>query len=273
MKTDRSKIRCRSCSISKVVAGMIVLLGLSIIPCRAQFETEPPPKDWKVSVVTEYFYWQENDSGSKLLDESGPRFGVEVSYKEHPTNGILTAVRFRLYYGAVDYNGATMGGTPIKTTTDYLGGLGEFRLGYRWGLGPRHYLDLMGGVGFEDWDRYLTGSGGYHENWFPIYLKAGMDITPETDGWIGALGLKLPVYTIQNVDLSQYGFGQFTLHPEPRPSGYGEIGYQFNKNLSASAYFDSYWFGKSSTVVSGSIAAFQPESFTYQIGIKVSWTF
>jgi hypothetical protein len=173
----------------------------------------------------------------------------------------------------VNYDGQTQGGTPVKTTTDYFGVLGEFRYGYRWSLNERQSLDLMGGLGMENWARHLNGSGGYTENWFPIYLKAGLEISPHETGWLGTLGVKMPVYTEQTVDLTSFGIGNVTLHPAPRPSGYAEAGYKFTPRMSITAYFDSYWFGQSPTVNADGFQFFQPESFTYQVGLKFGWAF
>lgn len=225
-----------------------------------------------VAFAPEYFYWQENINGAKVLDESGPRYGLELSYKQDQTKGWLMAARLKAYYGSVDYNGQTQGGTSVKTTTDYYGGLGEIRGGYRWGWGPEN-LDLMGGIGLEDWERVLNGPGGYSENWMPLYFKAGVEISPKALGWIATLGLKVPIYTVQRVDMSSVGFGSVTLHPGSLPSGYGEAGYQFTKNISLVAYVDSYWFAQSGTSASGGLLFYQPESFTYQVGVRLGWTF
>jgi hypothetical protein len=244
-----------------VVAGTVLMLSGS--SALAQ---------WKLDVAPEYYYWREDANGMKLLDESGFRYGLELSYKERQDEGWLSATRFKAYYGSVDYNGGTWGGTPIKATSVYYGGLGEFRYGYRWGLDENQYLDLMGGVGVEDWYRHLNGSGGYGENWTPIYLKAGFELCPEETGWIGTLGVKVPVYTIEMVDATP-GLNAVTLHPGTRPSGYAEAGYQFTKNLSLVAYFDSYWFAASPPANAGPIDVYQPESLSYAVGVKLGWTF
>ncbi len=228
---------------------------------------------WKLEVAPEYFYWQEDYNGVKLLDESGLRYVLGLSYKEPKDEGWLSAFRTEVYYGSVDYNGQTQDGTPVKTTTDYYGGLLEGRYGYRWGLSEQQYIDLMGGIGFEGWLRSLQGEGGYNEYWYPIYLKAGVEISPEETGWIGTLGVKLPVYTTQIVDFGRVGGPNVTLHPGVMPSGYAEAGYKFTKNLSAVVFFDSYWFSQSPTVQTAGIEVFQPESKSYQVGVALGWSF
>ena len=264
------------------MAGMVLMLSAS--SALAQLKPEAAPSDlaqlkpkaapsaptpWKFEIAPEYFYWQEQVDGVKVLDESGLRYGLELSYKEPRNKGWVSAGRFKLYYGAVDYDGQTMGGTPVKTTTDYYGGLLEGRLGYRWGLGEQQYLDLMGGIGFDFWVRSLQGEGGYNEYWFPFYLKAGLEISPRERGFIGTLGIKAPIYTTQVADLTGVGGDIVTLHPGVMPSGYSEAGYKFTKSLSLVAYFDSYWFAKSPN----SLGFYQPESKSYQVGVKLGWSF
>ncbi len=223
----------------------------------------------KLEAAPEYFYWEEDLDGSKLLDESGFRIGLELSYKPPREQGWLWAGRAKVYGGSVDYNGVLQleGGetVPLKSTTDYYGGLLEGRFGYRWPLWTEYYLDGLAGLGVEGWLRRLQGPGGYDEFWLPLYFKAGFDLAPRETGWVGAIGLKVPFYTSQFTNLE----GSDTLHPQPMVSAYAEAGYQFTRHFSATAFFDSYWFHESP------VAAhfFQPESKSYQVGAKLGWTF
>lgn len=234
-----------------------------------------------VAFAPEYYYWQENANGAKVMDEGGIRYGLELTYKQPLDEGWIWAGRLKVYYGLIDYTEYPSAGTgspsETKTFDEYFGGLGELRTGYRWELEGNEYLDLLGGLGLEDWRRSLNGTGGYAENWLPIYFKAGFELSPEDEsGWIGALGLKVPVYTWQTVDLSRVGGPVFTLHPGSKPSLYAEAGYQYKK-FSLVAYFDSYWFAQSPMVLveSGGTYGYvyQPESLSFEAGLKAGWTF
>jgi hypothetical protein len=236
-------------------------------------EKTNPPEIFKIEFGPEYYYWQENGGGKKLLDESGLRYALELSGKAMTSDNWLATVRFKAYYGHVDYNGQTQLGTPVKSTTDYYGGLIDFGFGYRWTSEKGRSLDVIGRLGVENWERDLNGAGGYGEHWLPVYVKLGLETAPKKTGWNGALGIKAPVWTYQHVDLSKFGAGSITLHPQTMPSGYAEAGYRFNRHLSLAAYFDSYWFAKSPTASNGIIIGYQPESITYQAGIKVGWNF
>lgn len=255
------RLRKHAISCFGALAGMALILSSS--SALAQ---------WKLEFAPEYYYWQESANGV-TVDESGPRYGLELSYKQPQDEGWLWAARIKFYYGSVDYNGQTMGGTPVKSTTDYYGGLGELRYGYRWDLNDEQYMCLMGGAGVEDWLRSINGQGGYDENWLPIYLKAGLELSPVKKGWIGTLGIKVPIYTVETIDFGRVGGGTVTLHPGVMPSLYAEAGYQFTRHLSAAAFFDSYWFAQSSPEPAGGVLIYQPESKSYQVGVKVGWTF
>ena len=136
-------------------------------------------------------------------------------------------------------------------------------------MGQDYCLDVLGRLALDFWLRRLGAQGGYDEYWFPISVKAGLDLSPKNVGWVAALGLKVPVYTYQTVDFRWLGGGTVTLHPRPMVTTYAEAGYKFTRNFSLTAFFDSYWF-KQSPEHEGFL---QPESKSYEVGAKLGWTF
>ena len=236
-------------------------------------QTPPWLKEIKLDLAPEYFYWREDYTGSRLLDESGFRIGLEALYNPPERKGWIWASRIKLYYGAVDYNGGVQLASgqisPLKSTTDYYGVLGEGGYGYRYALGQDYFVDVLGRLSLDFWLRHLGSRFGYNEYWFPISVKAGVELSPKDVGWLAALGLKVPVYTYQTVDFGRLGGGTVTLHPGTMVSPYAEAGYKFTTHFSATAFFDSYWF-KQSPVHQGFL---QPESKSYEIGAKLGWTF
>jgi hypothetical protein len=262
--TFRGVSRCRRSFIwfSVTFGIMLALFGQNAAASSSR------TNDWAVDVFSQYFYWHESGPGF-TIKESGPEFGVDLTFKNHADKGWLGTGRLKFYYGAVDYRATS----TISTTTHYVGGLAELGGGYRWKTSHDRSIDLVGGVGAEDWDRSFQGYSGYGANWLPIYLKGGLETGPDENGWTGALGIKLPVYVIEQTDFSFAGYGTITLHPAVRPSGYASAGYQFNRHFSVTTFFDSYWFGQSPFVNSGGASFYQPESFTFQVGLKLSWAF
>lgn len=223
----------------------------------------------KLEVAPEIFNWTEERNGMILVEEKGLRLGLELSSKQQKDTGWIAAGRAKIYFGEVDYVGQLQNGTPLETQTTYFGGLLEGRYGHRSDWGKQHYLDVMGGFGVELWQRSLGSQYGYDEYWMPFYYKLGVEICPKDKGFIGALGVKSPLYTRETVDLTALGGSTVDLNPGSKLSIYAEAGYQFTKSFSVAAFLDTYWFEQSP--VSGGV--YQPESKSLQVGIKFSWAF
>jgi hypothetical protein len=283
-------------SLVPLVSALLLAFGIRVYPQPVQPST--PQSQWddladpqvqeqlprlgdscwwqqiRLDLAPEYFYWQEKLNGHKLLDENGFRIGLEAAYVPPQEMGWIWASRIKVYGGAVAYDGSTFNlqtgaTTPLKSTTDYYGVIGEAGYGYRWDVAGDYQLDVLGRLSLDFWLRHLGSAYGYNEYWFPISLKAGVEISPKNIGWIGALGLKVPVYTYQTVDLARLGGGTVVLHPKTMVSPYAEVGYKFTDHASISAFFDGYWFRQSS-VHDGFL---QPESKSYEVGAKLGWTF
>ena len=232
----------------------------------------------RLDIAPEYFNWQEESNGEQLLEESGFRIGLDWSYKQDKGQRWFWGSEVKAYYGLVDYDGHLQDGTPAKSETEYFGARLEGKFGYHYvDLGEKHSLDIIGGLGLDFWLRRLDAGGnhGYDEYWLPFYLKAGVEVCPNTEkGWIAALGFKLPLYTIEMADLDII---TVTLHPKSYISAYAEAGYKFSRHLSVVAFFDSYRFARSdvATIFYGdqALTFWQPESEGYSVGAKLGWTF
>jgi hypothetical protein len=283
----RSSLAKRSRHLPFLIVGIsVAAMGVVAPSCRADdsfwFSSDPFHFFGKdvfdhvtVTLAPEYFYWREEVGGQKFVEEKGYRTGLEFSYKEPVDGGWLWASRAKIYGGAVEYDGGLQDPvtgtiTPLKSTTDYIGVLAEARFGYRYDLGGWYYLDVMGGMTFDFWDRHLTGPGAYDEYWFPFSAKAGVDLTPSETGWVGGIDAKVPFYTYQDVELPG---DSFSLNPQPMITGDAQLGYQFTRHFSMIAFFESYWFRQSPTIQHGLFLINQPDSKTFEAGLKVNWTF
>ncbi len=246
-----------------LITSSLLTLWLGGGKAQAQFTLQAAP---------EYFIWQEEVNGQKLVEETGFRFGLELVYRDPKPAGWTWAGRVKGYFGSVDYDGAlqnhvTGALTPLDTTTDYYGLLLEGQFGHRWRLGEHHHFSVLGGLGTDLWLRRLGSQFGYDEFWFVFYGKLGVEVNPVAVGWIAAAGLKYPFYVGNTFAVS--GLGTFTLAPKGEISAYAEGGYRFSTHFSAAVFFDSYFLGQSEPV----LGAFQPASNQYEIGLKIGWTF
>src|SRR5258705_8987170 len=223
-------LKCWQRALRKIVLA-VLLLSASAAPAQISIFFTP-----------EYFVWQEFIDGNKILEETGPRYVLGATYKmQKNERGFLFGAELKGYYGEMHYDGATQEGTPVKTTTQYYGGLGEVRGFYRAVTGQEYSFDVVAGLGVEGWWRSIWGEGGYTEEWLVGYAKLGVELDPKGRGWIGNVGIKYPFYTDEVARLTEVGFpDDVELHPGKHVSLYFEGGYRFTKNFSALAVFVSW---------------------------------
>jgi len=227
---------------------------------------------FSVDFAPEYYVWQEYMNGSKALEETGARYALSAQYVQPRDQGFLFGVMGKVYAGSVDYENFT---APITGSVDYYGGIVEGQLLYRWSLGERYQGDLGLRLGADLWIRDLgsISAVGFEEDWLVSYSKLGYQVSPKDTGWIGALGIKLPIYTLERAKLSQIGMSDVDIEPGRMVSPYAEVGYKFTRSFSAIAFMDSYWFSESPHVSNTYGIFWQPESIMFSAGLKVRWTF
>ncbi len=244
----------------------------------------------RVTAGVERFSWGEYSGGGKLLDESGPRYALGLTWLMEGQSGLLFGYNGRLYYNDITYNGQTSGGTFFSTKTNYQGMLNEGVLHYRVDADikpdetDRHYLDLVGGLGLDYWIRDIKGDTvvtGYKETYMIGFLRAGLAMLPVKSGLEVAAGLKYPLYLSEKAGFKNAGLADadLVLTPKPDVSYYGSIGWRFNNALSVTFDFDSYRFKESDPVsyTVGGVAAsnpmVQPESRMEVYTLKVGYSF
>lgn len=240
----------------------------------------------RVTAGLERFSWSEYNGGGKLLDESGLRNSVGLSWLMNGTSGLLFGYNGRFYTGDVTYAGQTNTGGSFSSTSGYQGMLNEAVLHYRLdsGIQPdetgRHYLDLVTGLGLDYWVREIKGKGnvsGYKETYSIGFLRAGLAMLPVKNGMEVAAGLKYPLYLNEKVAFPGAD-GDVAVSPNSDVSYYGSIGWRFSNPLSVTLDFDSYRFRASDYVpyTAGGVAAgsiHQPESRMEVYTLKVGYSF
>jgi hypothetical protein len=239
-----------------------------------------------VYVAVEQFVWKEfNNDGSQLLKESGPRYGVGFTYNfEFRDHHLILKPRVEIIGGVVDYDGATQAGVPVKTDTTYFGGKLEVDLGWRFGSLQKTAIEPFGGIGLRGWYRDIkdatasngTPAYGYTEEWYTIYLRAGLrgDIAlGEAIRLFAEAGGKLPVNNENTAHFSDAGLGpDVTLKPGNEPSLFAEAGIKY-KFFKTSIYYDSMRFSKSDVAYSGGVGFYQPKSQADMYGIRLGASF
>lgn len=229
---------------------------------------------WSLSGDVEHFHWAESTSPS--VTEDGFRFGVGGSWLPAKDSGWLLGWKGKLYWGSVDYDGATLfGNTPIQGTTRYTGAMNEFVAIFRPQSMDR--LDFVGTVGLDLWERQLTSV--QKEDYSIVFARLGVDYnTRASQGWFASGGVKKPLATAENAHLDDIGFDQNPiLRPGKDPSLYAQVGYRINPHWALLGYYDSYRFSRSSSepVTSGGtrFLVFQPESKMDLLGVRLIYSF
>lgn len=241
-------------------------------------------EEFQVTFGSEYFSWREYDGSSKLLEETGQRYFVGLEAENSQANDWVYGLRGRLYTGRVDYDGQTQTGVPHTTDTDYGGWSAEVdftRNFIRAQTAAADYWGLRLGLGYDSWLRNIRDSGGvygYKERYDVGYGRLGAVYTA-TSGWSLQGGLKVPLFTAEDVGLSRFGYDDVTLKPKPDYSLYAAVNYRLDGRWSIGGYFDSYRFrasGVEPVTIGGyptGDAVYQPKSQQDSIGFYLNYRF
>ncbi len=238
-----------------------------------------------VGLGVESFVWQEFDSdGSKLLEESGPRYVLTFQYQSALEDHWSYHFNADFYMGNVDYDGQTQSGTPITTTSEYSGLRGDLLATYHFGEDPVPLFGIMGGIGLDSWSRKLrdtTTSGGtpvsgYKEVYFMIYGKLGLQLQFGSEAWQQKLkgGLRRPLYVTESVDELDV-----TLEPKPTTTFFAAWEHVWKldgvdeRTLGLNIYYEHTRFDESDPELSNIGYVLQPESDMEIIGAKLLYSF
>jgi hypothetical protein len=232
------------------IAGKFLLAALLgtpvLLPAMARAELS-------LSAGVEYLSWKETTTPE--VTESGPLYALGIAYSQDIDAGALFAYRGKLWGGSVDYDGATLfGGTPVESTTDYIGASNELQARWRKPGSRGGSIDGVLGVGLDVWRRSL--SSVQNEDYAIGYLRLGLESgTVESSTWSASLGVKYPFWTYENAHFDEIGFDSNPiLRPRGEISAFGSLGYRFTPTLQLVTYYEGFRFGKSDPVQTNEVA-------------------
>lgn len=228
----------------------------------------------------ESFRWREFDAGGgRLLEESGPRYRLDLTWHRAFGADSLNSLLLRggLYLGRVDYDGQACNLSsgvcfPFRTETDYVGVLTEGRLARH--IGATGNGEVFAGGGIDTWERDVKGRGGVGdaiETWTVFYLLAGGGARwgHAATRYRAQAGLKIPFYTYETA------IYDLELEPKGRFSFFARLGADFvsagRPQWGFGVYYDSYRFARSDVDFAvvpgvGERGFVQPESHQDVIG-------
>ncbi|WP_041434533.1 hypothetical protein [Thermodesulfatator indicus] len=95
------------------------------------------------------FTWEEYEQGDKLLQESGPLYGLGLQLSKPLSRDFRAHTKVELFGGQVDYDGQTWGGDPVQTKVTYFGYKFEGNLGLPFWLTPRVTVEPFFRCGYK----------------------------------------------------------------------------------------------------------------------------
>lgn len=260
-----------------VVLSMLTITG-SMISFSAPALAANKEDVWDIYLKVESFTWKEfNDNGTQLLKESGPIYGLGGTAKSDVAKSVTLKFKGELFGGSIDYDGQTQAGTPVKTDTDYSGFKMEGDVGWKFMVAEKSSLEPFAGLGYRWWLRDLQSTSnaiGYEERWWSFYARLGIrgDHTFSTQlKAFAEAGVKLPMHTENEADLSVIGLSTVTLEPGNEASVFAEIGFKWTM-LKASVFYEGMRFSKSG-LDNVYNAFYQPESKADIFGVNVGVAF
>ncbi|HXF18484.1 MAG TPA: hypothetical protein VN496_15855 [Burkholderiales bacterium] len=260
----------RNLSVTRTLLIAVLLGGSALFPSLARAELT-------LSAGIDYLNWSETTTPE--VTESGPVYALGLAYTQDRDGGALFAYRGKVWWGKVDYDGATLfGGTPIKSKTNYVGVSNEAQVRWRKAGKPSGNLDGVLGAGLDLWRRSL--STVQTEDYAVGYLRLGVESgTDDAGGWTASVGFKYPVWTYLNAHFDDIGFDSNPiLRPGRDVSPYGSLGYRFAPSLQVVGYYDGFRFGRSNAVQANELATglgpttlVQPASTMSVFGIRFEY--
>ncbi|WP_306537450.1 hypothetical protein [Geobacter sp.] len=239
-----------------------------------------------------YFSWKEyDDSGSRLLKESGPIFGAGAAARVdlHQRSLILHG-KAELFGTVVNYEGQTQSddrdfnNRPVDSDTRYFGAKFEGDLGWRFAFDGGS-LEPFFGLGYRTWIRDIDNSsatteagmrfpvGGATEYWDTIYtrygLKGEVPMGNETALFLEA-GAKYPLYNRN--EAKDTSVGDVTIEPRSDWSAFAELGLR-HKAFRPSIFYEGFRFKRSHNEQKAGYLIWQPKSESDIVGISFAYIF
>ncbi len=251
--------------------------------------TAPLEWRWWLGGGIEWFEWEEFFEGSRIVEETGPRFTIESGIDTRTAHqaGPVVALVGRLTLGRVDYDGRarTGGDEPrARSDTDYRGFHAVTEAGYRFELHPDHLLELTGGLELDGWSRMLQDTddvddpdideaAGYTENYLLLTARAATGLSHRVGDrhhirW--QVGGRYPFL------VDEYDTGTETpLNPEGRGSIFADLEWQpVDARWSLRLYYEEYTLDDSDWEPAGvdeDLLVKQPRSESYRAGIALRY--
>jgi hypothetical protein len=281
----------------RIVGILVVCLALLAPPVFAgQYGGV---EEWYLYPSVQYFTWKEFSGGQRLVKEEGPLFGIGGGVRfDLYRKSLLLKVNGEMFGGEVDYDGQTQplpplpgptpnpqSARPVNTDVVYFGTKLESDIGWRMAT-PAGSFEPFAGLGYRWWLRALQDStaidangnpfpvGGYTEWWHSVYTRLGLRWDCKAGGDLTLFAEGGGKYPFLNRNIADFpGAGDVTVKPEPRWSGFAEVGARYGR-FRPVLFYEGFRFGQSPVVpIGGGVGLLQPQSDSDIFGINLGWAF
>ena len=252
-------------------------------------------EEWHLYPSFQYFTWEEFSGGRRLLKEEGPLFGIGGSARlDLYRKSLMLTLRGEVFGGDVDYDGQTQPASnpafserPLSTDVVYFGTKLESDVGWRM-MTEAGSFEPFAGLGYRWWLRAIQDStantnqnppqaftvGGYTEWWHSLYTRLGLRWDCKASDDLSLFAEGGGKYPFLNWNIADFpGTGGVTIKPEPRWSGFAEVGFRYGRFRPA-IFYEGFRYGQSPVVpIGGGVGLFQPQSDSDIFGINLGWAF
>lgn len=251
----------------ELLAGLLVLWSATSAPALELY------------VQVQQFTWEERDQNDQLLlEEEGPLYGLGLVGSSRLDGDLTWRSRVEGFLGEVDYDGTTVLGAPVRTTTAYYGMKGETDL--RWDLATPAAFDTgpLGGISTRGWLRRLDNSNrnsnGYDEGWWMVYARTGWFAEGRRPGgwsWEAEAALRVPLYNSARYSLTGAdGEGNVTVEPGREITTEATLTLR-RETWSVGLAYENFEFGRSEPEPLPPFEIFQPASegnaWSFRVGV------
>ena len=254
--------------------------SLELLAGLLALSSAPTAHALELYVQVQQFTWEERDQNDQLLlEEEGPLFGLGLVGSSRLGGDLTWRSRVEGFLGEVDYDGSTVLGAPVRTTTAYYGMKGETDL--RWDLAAPAAFDTgpLGGISTRGWLRRLDNSNdhnGYDEGWWMVYARAGWFAEGRRPGgWSGEAeaALRLPLYNSARYSLTGAD-GEGNVSVEPGREITTEAALTLRRETwSVGLAYEDFDFGRSDPEPLPPFEIFQPSSEGRLLSLRVGVIF
>ena len=161
----------------------VLIICFMFISTGSVFAEGLPQHIFKVGPEISYIKYKEPN----VMEEKGVMYGISTSYTYHSRQNILMLGLEGIFsYGEVDYDGATVIGTPVT-----IDNIPDYMLEFRGLIGidlpvKASYITVYTGIGYRylNDDTHEKSSGGYERESNYLYSPIGLKITaPLGNAW------------------------------------------------------------------------------------------